>query len=91
MRGERFGRPWIFKEILYNESPAKEEIIETILRHIHLAIENKGEKVALQEMRKHLSFYVKNGKDASKVRDRINRTSSKDELIDCLIEYFNSI
>ena len=61
------------------------------MRHINLAIEDKGEKIALKEMRKHLSFYIKNGKDASKIRDKINRIEKKEELIDCLQEYFNSI
>ena len=47
--------------------------------------------IALKEMRKHLSFYIKKGKDASKIRDKINRIEKRDELIDCLIEYFETL
>lgn len=86
-----FGNPWIFDEIINDKEPSREEKLNTILRHINLAIEDKGERVALKEMRKHLSFYIKNGKDASKIRDKINRTEKKEELIDCLIEYFKTI
>lgn len=85
------GNPWIFSEILENKIPSKQQKLNTILKHIDLAIEDKGEKIALREMRKHLSSYVKNGKDASKIRDKINRIEEKQELVDCLIEYFATI
>ena len=85
------GNPWIFSEILENKIPSKQQKLNTILKHIDLAIEDKGERIALTEMRKHLSAYVKNGKDASKIRDKINRIEEKQELVDCLIEYFETI
>ena len=85
------GNPWIFSEILENKIPSKQQKLNTILKHIDLAIEDKGERIALTEMRKHLSAYVKNGKDASKIRDKINRIEEKQALVDCLIEYFETI
>lgn len=85
------GNPWIFSEILEQKTPSKQQKLNTILKHIDLAIEDKGERIALTEMRKHLSAYVKNGKDASKIRDKINRIEEKQELVDCLIEYFETI
>lgn len=39
-------------------------------------------------MRKHLACYVKSKKDASKIREKINTINDKQELIDCLKEYF---
>ena len=54
-------------------------------------LEDKPERVAVVEMRKHISWYIKNTKDASKVRDYINQITDKDELIKTLTEYFNSI
>ena len=39
-------------------------------------------------MRKHLAYYIRNGKEASKVREKINKIETKTELIDCLKEYF---
>ena len=43
------------------------------------------------EMRKHISWYIKNTKDASKMRDKVNQITDKDELVKILTEYFNLI
>ena len=56
-----------------------------------LIVEEKGEKIAIKEMRKHLAYYIKNMKDASRVREKINTIDTKQELIDCLNEYFKNI
>ena len=90
------GNPWIFKEIIETLngnvfSVSKEEKLDLILEHLNLAIEDKGEKVALMEMRKHLGWYIKNTKDASSARALINQTTSKEELVNILAEYFKSI
>ena len=91
------GNPWIFEEII-NYLSGKEqrkvtnkEKLDVILEHINLAIAEKGENIAIKEMRKHLAYYVRNGKDASKLREKINQIDTKQELVDCLIEYFNNI
>ena len=42
-------------------------------------------------MRKHISWYIKNLKDSSKVREKINILESKQEVIDCLNEYFKTL
>lgn len=39
-------------------------------------------------MRKHLACYIKAQKDASKIREKINNINNKEELINCLKEYF---
>ena len=51
----------------------------------------KGEIVAIKEMRKHLVAYIKNMKEASKLREEINHIETKKELISCLTEYFKNI
>lgn len=90
------GNPWIFKEIIeYLENgnvlgtPTNKEKLQTILRHIDLAVEEKGEDVAIKEMRKHICWYIKNLKDATKLREKINKITKKEELVECLVEYFN--
>ena len=91
------GNPWIFEEIInYLQGKEQREItnserLETIIEHINLAIKEKGEDIAIKEMRKHLAYYVRNTKDASKIREKINKINEKDELIDCLSEYFKNI
>lgn len=42
-------------------------------------------------MRKHLGWYIKNLKDASKIREKVNTLKTRQEVIDCLEEYFSVI
>ena len=90
------GNPWIFEQIkseLNNEvfNISNSEKLSLILEQLNLEIEDKTEKVAIMEMRKHISWYIKNTKDASKIRDKINQITDKRELINTLTEYFNVI
>ena len=92
------GNPWVFKEVIEYlkdgiiiDKPSNEEKLQTILKHIDLATQNKPEIVAVKELRKHLSWYVKNLKEASKLRVEINKIESKKELEKVLIEYFEML
>lgn len=90
------GNPWIFSEIISGMqnkefSITNKEKLNLILEHLKLEIEDKGEHVAIMEMRKHIGWYIKSTKDASKIRERVNQITDKDELINTLTEYFNSI
>ena len=91
------GNPWIFEEIINYLTGEEQRVVNNkeklnvILEHINLAIEEKGENIAIKEMRKHLSYYIRNGKDASKLREKINKIDNKQELVDCLNEYFKNI
>ena len=60
------GNPWVFREILHFlktgeelPKPAPQEICEMILRHAEALIRLKGEHLALLEMRKHASWYLR--------------------------------
>lgn len=88
------GNPWIFKEILQGESSAdisNAEKLRVILKHIDLEIEEKGEQTAVKELRKHISWYIKNCKDASRFRDVVNKIETRQELEKALKEYFESL
>ena len=91
------GNPWIFRDIINELSGSekkeisKEEKLDIIIKHINYAVEEKGENVAVKELRKHIAGYIKNMKDASTYRDIINKIDRKDELIACLTEYFKTI
>ena len=91
------GNPWIFDDIIKTLSGKEkmivtnEEKLQTIIKHIELEVSEKGENIAIKEMRKHVSAYIKNMKDASKYRDYINQIDNKKELIGCLTEYFKNI
>ena len=95
------GNPWIFKEIIeglgngdgslfQQKLPTNQERLKAILEHLELMIKEKGEYVAIREMRKHISGYTKNLPNSSKFREEMNKIENKDELINYITEYLNS-
>lgn len=60
------GRPWLFHEIKHYfetgellEEPSLQVRSELILRHANLLIKDKGEFIAMREMRKNVGWYVR--------------------------------
>ena len=89
------GNPWIFTQIEHYlrtgeklPRPTNQEKYEILKEHIELDIREKGEGVALNEMRKHIGWYTKNMKDSSAFRNEVNHTTSKEELMGKIKEYF---
>ena len=88
------GNPWIFREAcaLWDEQTAEPgqrrefrplaqgERIDQLLRHIDLVCEDKGERVAVREMRKQIGWYIKGMHGATQVRRQINATCSVEEM-----------
>lgn len=93
-----FGNPWIFRNIKhYLETgeklpqPTNNEKLEVMKKHIELAVKEKGEDVAIKELRKHIAWYTKNLKNSSEFRNSINKVEKKEELISKLEEYFKTL
>ena len=89
------GNPFIFREIIEYlktgkepKRPSNKELLNTMIKHINLEVEEKGEYTGIREMRKNLSYYTKGLANSSAIRDKINKIESKEELINTLIEYF---
>lgn len=89
------GNPWLFSKIIHYlqtgeklEELSSKEKLETIIEHINLEVEEKGERVGIPELRKHLGSYIKNLPNASKMRVKVNQINSKNELIEYLKECF---
>lgn len=89
------GNPWIFNKIIHYlqtgeklQEISNKQKLQTIIKHIELEIEEKGEKVGIPELRKHLACYTKNLTNASKIRGEINKINTKEELIKILKEVF---
>ena len=89
------GNPWIFAQIEHYlktgeklPKTTNQEKYEILKEHIELDIKEKGECVALNEMRKHIAWYTKNMKDSSSFRNEINHIENKDELMNKIKEYF---
>lgn len=93
-----FGNPWIFKQIIHylktgqklNE-PTLEEKLDMIKKHLKMEVKQKGEYTGIREMRKQLSWYIKNLKDSSQMRQKINTLETEQEIINELTEYFEKL
>lgn len=72
-RGAR-GNPWIFKELIGEESerPSTAEIAEMMKYHAKLLIETKGEFIAIREMRTHAAFYTSGLYGSADFRRRVS-------------------
>ena len=94
------GNPCIFKSIIEGLKQdegcqeyiaCKKERLDTILEHLDLAIKEKGEYVAIREMRKHISGYTKHLPNSSEFRQKMNTIEDKEKLINFITEYINSL
>ena len=72
------GNPWIFGEIksifentALPPAPLVEDRISTCRRHLNLLVENRGERVGLNLMRKHFGWYIKNFPGAGEFRKEL--------------------
>jgi tRNA-dihydrouridine synthase len=80
------GNPFLFKEIkcaLLREECAAvslEEKVDTALWQLRLAIEDKGEEVAVREARKQIASYLHSFRGAARIRAEINRALSYEEI-----------
>lgn len=91
------GNPFLFKQILdylktgsFCEVSPKEKL-ETILWHLKLLMEDKGEYVGTREARKHIAWYTKGLKASAEIRKRVNTTKTYDELEKVVIDYFETL
>jgi len=91
------GNPWIFDDIKtfiqkgeLNPLPGLQERIAVSLTHLRLAIQKKGERKGIIEMRKHYAGYFKGLPDFKKVRMEILTRSSYSEVEGILMKISNS-
>lgn len=90
------GNPWIFREalsLLAGEEPVPPTVKERLAvarRHLELFTDFAGGRVALMEMRKHLSWYSKGLPGAAQFRAAVNRIESTAELIGAMEEFFDA-
>ena len=81
-----FGNPWLFQQAAAaledREIPALPPLsarIDTALRQVELAVEDKGEHVALLEARKQLCWYLKGVSHANYYKEQIVRMNTLDD------------
>lgn len=87
------GNPFIFryiKEYLKNDSYEKvsfEDILKQIKEHYELALKFKDERLVINQMRKHVGWYIKGLYMSSEYRDRVNKIHTSEEIFALLDEY----
>lgn len=81
------GDPWmIYRTVEYLESgelkpePSVREKMDVCLLHFDRLVALKGENIAVREMRKHASWYLKGIRGNGKARNLINQTESAQEF-----------
>ncbi|MEA4922980.1 MAG: tRNA dihydrouridine synthase DusB [Eubacteriaceae bacterium] len=81
------GNPWIFRELAaawkgerIPDRPCIDEKKEMMLTHFDMLAEEKGEKRAVLEMRKHAGWYLKGEYGAAEIRRKINQITDISEL-----------
>jgi tRNA-dihydrouridine synthase B len=84
------GNPWLFGQInalLGGQTVVHPQLAERLTvakRHAVELCELKGERMAVQQMRKHLGWYIKGISQAAMWRDRLNGINTLDDMI-CLL------
>jgi len=81
------GNPWIFRDAIAlwrgEEKPAApttEEKILMLLKHLDMVAEDKGDRIAVREMRKHVGWYVKGLHGAAAMKREINQIDDIQEM-----------
>ena len=91
------GNPWLFREIaaaLRGQTappPTPGERVDMAVRHFELERQLFGEKLAVLQMRKHITWYVHGMPGASRFRERVNQLNSAAEVIAALREYAEGV
>lgn len=76
------GNPFVFSEIVAEASgkeyvlPTLSERVEAALFQLSLAIEEKGEAVAVREARKQIALYLRSFRGAAQIRAEINKAQT---------------
>jgi len=84
------GNPWIFNNIInkINNKDFKKEnlelVVSTCIDHIKLLIADKAEQVSVNLSKKHLSYYLKDFKNAGIYRKKIMASNNIEEILEIL-------
>jgi len=92
------GNPWLFKRALSlaltgeaGPLPGARQRLETALRHLALAAEDKAEREVVLEMRRHGSWYIKGLPGAAAVRAQLMKTATVDEVAGVFRRYLEDL
>lgn len=58
-----------------------------LLVHLDSLIEQKGEQMAVREMRSHAPHYVKGIRGAAKLRNKLNRCENREQFVQVIDDF----
>lgn len=92
------GSPWLIKQsvdLIHQGKYHKEISLEMrkyyIFLHLDKLVDLKGERVAVLEMRSHGAWYIKGLPHASRIKPRIVKAETVEEIKIIMNQYFNSL
>ena len=92
------GNPWIFSRTLkyleegvIEKPPSEKEIHSTIKRHIEMLADYLGDKWAVREFRKHISWYTKGLSHSADFRKSAIHIDNMEDLLDETEAYFETL
>lgn len=92
------GNPWmLYQTIAYLETgtipaaPTPREKIDICMVHLDRLIALKGEKVAVMEMRKHASWYLKGMRGQREARKQLNETKTRESFAQVLYAFVDQL
>ncbi len=90
--------PWIFRQARHYldtgellPEPGMEERVELLKTHLHVAIENKGERVGVIELRKHYAGYLRGIPHISRVRMELMQFTDASSILAYLDRFLGSL
>ena len=82
-----FGDPWVFSRVKaamegreIPQHPVLAERVDTAVRQFELAYQDKGEKIACLEARKHFAWYLRGVAHSSYYKDQISHLSTMEDI-----------
>jgi len=92
------GNPWmLYRTIHYLQDgvlipdPGAKEKMEIAILHMDRLIALRGEEVAVKEMRKHAAWYLKGLHGGAKLKDIINKATTRDEMAGYLLTFAQEV
>ncbi len=80
------GKPYIFAEL--EEKPFEFDLQQTVFYHFDVLCKYMPEKVAVNEMKKHIACYFKGQRGSKQLINDVNLAKSKECLLQLLEKYF---
>lgn len=81
------GNPWIFSEAAalwkgeeLPKPPTDEQRLRMLIKHLDMIIEDKGERIAVREIRKHVGWYIKGMHGAAAFRRQVNQIDDAQQM-----------